>query len=336
MSENKIKIKIEKNELGKIMDCKIEKVKKDEIEKKENSNEEVEMETNEILDEDVEMETNEKKNEEKKGNGWVEPETESSSEGEIQSEESATESETEGSENEEKLLNETNEEGKKNETLKDKMAKKRKEREEKEELQRMMEEMKKMKKEMDEEREKLKKEKNEIERKKNEKQNEMDRMRGGWVTNNRIRVDRNGLPNGWKWVTEGQDWVDGIFGFEDNNGKRIIGMEYNKIKDNRSEKFKGVWNCIMVIRKNGEKLLLDGEMMDERCKNFLESGESARCCQVVSKRGVYKMRRMGRIFGTKGEVIYYFKWMPVADSNIGFGIGAMPHLDCKGGHLIVD
>ena len=56
----------------------------------------------------------------------------------------------------------------------------------------MMEEMKKMKKEMDEESEKWKKGKNDYERKKNENQNETDRMRGGWVTNNRIRVDKNG------------------------------------------------------------------------------------------------------------------------------------------------
>ena len=84
-------------------------------------------------------------------------------------------------------------------------------------------------------------------------------------------------------------------------------MEYNKIKDNRSEKFKGVWNCIMVIRKNGEKVFLDGGMMDERCRIVLESGESARCCQVVSKRGIYNMKRVGRIYGTEGEVIYYLK-----------------------------
>ena len=317
------------------MDCKIEKVKKDEKEKKE-TNEEVEMETNEILDGDVEMESKETKDEEKKDNGWVDPETESSSDGEIQSEESATESEdSEGTENEEKLLNETNEEGKPNGTLKDKLAKKRKERQEKEEMQRMMEEMKKMKKEMDEEREKLKKEKNEIERKKNENQNETDRMRGGWVTNNRIRVDKSGLPNGWTWVTEGQNWVDGIFGFEDGNGKRVIGMEYNKIKEDRSGKFKGIWNCIKIIN-NGERVFCDGGMMDEKSKNFLEKGESAHCCQVVSKRGVYKMRRMGRVFGTKGERIYFFKWMPIADSNIGFNIGGMPHLDCKRGELIVD
>ena len=50
--------------------------------------------------------TNDTKNEDKKGNGWVDPVTESSSEGEIESEESFTESEdSEGSENEEKLLN---------------------------------------------------------------------------------------------------------------------------------------------------------------------------------------------------------------------------------------
>ena len=124
--------------------------------------------------------------------------------------------------------------------MKEKLAKKRKERQEKEELQKMMEEMKRMKKEMDEEREKLNKEKNEIERKKNENQNEMERRQGSWVTNNRIRVDRNGLPNGWKWVTEGQNWVDGIFGFEDGNGKRVIGMEYNKIKDSPPNKTPGI------------------------------------------------------------------------------------------------
>ena len=51
-------------------------------------------------------------NGDKKGNGWIDLETDSSSEGEIQSEEGVTESEdSKGSENEEKLLNETNEKG---------------------------------------------------------------------------------------------------------------------------------------------------------------------------------------------------------------------------------
>ena len=48
----------------------------------------------------------------------------------------------------------------------------------------------------------------------------------------------------------------------------IIGMEYNKIMDNRSEKFKGVWNCIKVLKENGEKEFYDGGMMDERCRFF--------------------------------------------------------------------
>ena len=54
MSENKIKIKISKNEMGKILDCKIEKVKKNELEKKEKLSENAEMEN-----EDVEMEMKE-------------------------------------------------------------------------------------------------------------------------------------------------------------------------------------------------------------------------------------------------------------------------------------
>ena len=252
MENQKIKLQIKKNEHG-IIGCKIEKVngkKKDDI---------MEVDGQPNADgkpNDVVMESKEIKNESQKANGWVEPPTDSESE--EGSNESTTGSEDDGSENEDQLLKESDEEGKKKEGLKEKLAKKRKERQEKEEFKKMMAEMKKMKKEIDEEREKLNEEKKDMERKKKEKQNEAEQQ-------NRMRVDKNALPKGWQWFSEGQNWVDGIFGFLDNNGERLIGMEYNLIKENKLARVKGFWNCIMVIN-NGRKIFLDGGMMDGKVK----------------------------------------------------------------------
>ena len=324
MENQKIKLQIKKDKRG-IIGCKIEKVnekKKDEIMEVDGKPMEADGKPN-----DVEMESKETKNENQKENGWVEPRTDSESD-EEGSNESTTGSEDDGSENEDQLLKGSDEEGKKKESLKEKLAKKRKERQEKEEFKKMMAEMKKMKKEIDEEREKLNEEKKDMERKKKEKQNEAEQQ-------NRMRVDKNALPEGWQWFSEGQNWVDGIFGFLDNNGERLIGMEYNLIKENKLARVKGIWNCIMVIN-NGRKIFLDGGMMDQKARLFLEGGENARCCGVVSRRGVYKLSRIGKVYGTKGENIFYFKWRPMADSNIGFNVGDMPHIDCRGGRKIVD
>ena len=336
MSDKKLKIKIMKNKDGK-MDVVLESKKNEMIENDEKDK---------LNEKGVEkMETDEKDDldAEKKDDGnWIDPVTDSDSEGESSG--SGSGSESEGTEKEEdQLLNESDEGDSKNETLKESLAKKRmkrKEREEKEELKRMMAEMKKMKKEMDEEREKLNEEKKDLQKRKEERKNENrseneNRMSGQWVQNRRMRVDKRGLKNGWVWASEGKNWVDGIFGFLDEDGKRLIGMEYNLIMDGGSQKVKGVWNCILKKDDDG-KILYDGGMMDEKCKGFLEGGENAHCCQIESKRGIYKMRRMGKVWGTKGEQIYYFKWTPINDTNIGLGVGQKPHLDCRGGELIVD
>ena len=330
MENQKIKLQIKKNEHG-IIGCKIEKVN----EKKKDDIMEVDGRPNaDGKPNDIVMESKEIKNESQKANGWVEPPTDSESE--EGSNESTTGSEADGSENEDQLLKGSDEEGKKKEGLKEKLAKKRKERQEKEEFKKMMAEMKKMKKEIDEEREKLNEEKKDLEEKKKEKRNEAEQQnQDQWMTNNRMRVDKNALPEGWQWFSEGQNWVDGIFGFLDNNEERLIGIEYNLIKENKLGRVKGIWNCIMVIN-NGRKIFLDGGMMDEKAKEFLEGGENAKCCGVVSRRGVYRLSRMGKVYGTKGENIFFFKWRPMSDSNIGFNVGDMPHFDCRGGRKIVD
>ena len=68
--------------------------------------------------------------------------------------------------------------------------------------------------------------------------------------------------------------VVGIFAFLDEEEKRLI-------MDGRSEKVKGIWNCILKKDKDG-KILYDDGMMDRKCKGFLE-GENAHRCEFESK-----------------------------------------------------
>ena len=44
---------------------------------------------------------------------------------------------------------------------------------------------------------------------------------------------------------------------------------------------------------------------------------------------------MRRTSGTKGEVIWEFKWAAGNDNNIGMGLGRYPHVSC-GGFSMVD
>ena len=78
---------------------------------------------------------------------------------------------------------------------------------------------------------------------------------------------------GWVRASEGKNWIDGIFGFLDEDGKRLIGIEYDLIMDGGSQKVKGIWNCILKKDEDG-KILYDGGMMDGKCKGFLEGGEN--------------------------------------------------------------
>ena len=68
----------------------------------------------------------------------------------------------------------------------------------------------------------------------------------------------------------------------------------------------------------------------------MTKGENSKCCGVQSKRGVYRFRRLGRVYGERGENIHIFKWGPIPDTNIGFNLGDLPHVDCRAGDLIND
>ena len=69
--------------------------------------------------------------------------------------------------------------------------------------------------------------------------------------------------------------------------------------------------------------------MVERMLGWLKDKENKACCGVTSRRGVYRMRRMGRIFSEMGEVVDLYMWSPLCDTNVGLGVGNKGHVDCK-------
>ena len=295
-------------------------------------------------------------------NGWTEPVTDDESEGEVEkkdlNEEKGDLCEEKRDLNEEKK--DTKDEEMKDETVKERIARKRNERDIKKvttgvkemdlddgksEMERMMKEMKKMKEEMEEQRLTLNEEKKEFEEmKKNERTKRGARPDGGsneakrgrWANDNRMRPDMAKLPFGWEWVTEDSGFSEGIFGFVNGEGKRVIGIENRLLTGYESSgSVKGIWNCLMVEDMDGETYYLDGGLMPREIMDWFLGGSMAHCCTTRSKRGVYKLRRMGRIMGCRREIIHTFRWAPASDNNIGMNLGSLPH-DCKRGLEWVD
>ena len=144
------------------------------------------------------------------------------------------------------------------------------------------------------------------------------------------------MSKGWVWATEGLGFRDGVFGFTDDKGKRVIGIENQTLRGPNSGKVKGIWNCIRVVDTSGVQKFLDGGNMDSEVKDWLGKGENSKCCGVQSLRGIYKFRRMGKVYGQRGETIHLFKWGPLPDTNIGLNIGGKPHIKCDSKVRIVD
>ena len=74
-----------------------------------------------------------------------------------------------------------------------------------------------------------------------------------------MKVDRASLPRGWSWVTEGEGFMNEVFGFIDFWGKRCIGLENSILRGPNRERVKGIWNSIRAVDdKGGEQQMLWG------------------------------------------------------------------------------
>ena len=99
---------------------------------------------------------------------------------------------------------------------------------------------------------------------KDEMENLAKRMR---LDGNEVRIDGGQLQFG---VTLVENFEGGIFGLLVKEGKRFVAISERALKENRKE-VKGIWNAVLVIR-NGEEEIFDGNQMKGVVRDFLEGG----------------------------------------------------------------